>query len=45
MISKQKKLIQEYKGLGCSKTFINDGESRQLMTINTIYSKHAGKND
>jgi hypothetical protein len=35
----KKKMIQEYKGPGCSKTFIHDGES----TINAIYSKHAGK--
>jgi hypothetical protein len=37
------KSIQEYKGLGCSKTFIHDGESYQLTTINAVYSKHAGK--
>jgi hypothetical protein len=28
---------------GCSKTFIHDGESYQLMTIDAVYSKHAGK--
>jgi hypothetical protein len=42
-LCKSKKSIQEYKGPGCSKTFIHDRESYQLMTINAVYSKHAGK--
>jgi hypothetical protein len=29
--------------LGCSKTFIHDDGSYQLMTINAVYLKHAGK--
>jgi hypothetical protein len=37
------KSIEELKGLGCSKTFIHDGESYQLMTINAVYSKHTRK--
>jgi hypothetical protein len=38
-----RKSIQEKKGPGCSKTFIHDGESYQLMTINAVHLKHAGK--
>ena len=37
------KSIQEQKGPGCSKTFIHDGESYELMMINSVYSKRTGK--
>jgi hypothetical protein len=42
---KGQKSIQQKKGPGCSKTFFHGGKSYQLMTINVIHSKHAGKND
>ena len=38
-----KNRFKNRKGRVAQKHFIHDGESYQLMTINAIYSKHAGK--